>query len=343
MTEPMTLVTGGVDTHRDEHVAAALDERGADLGVESFPATAAGYRDLYEWLNTFGTIDLVGVEGTGCYGAGLSRYLQREQIAVVEVDRPNRQLRRRAGKSDPVDDVAAARAAQSGQATAVAKSGDGAVEKLRALRMARSSARHSRVRVLNQLRALVVTAPDGLRAELAGLTAIMLPRRCVRFRIADPTTDMGALKFAMRSLARRAVALRAEIKELDAIITTLVNRTAPELLARHGVGPDSAAVILVAAGDNPERLRSESAFARLCGVAPLDASSGLHIQHHLSRAGNRQANAALHSIVLTRMVSHPNTRTYVARRRAQGRTSLEIMRCLKRFVAREIYHHLPQT
>lgn len=339
----MTLVTGGVDTHRDVHVAAALDERGGQLGVESFPATAAGYSDLLAWLRQFGTVERVGVEGTGSYGAGLSRHLQREGIAVVEVDRPNRQLRRRAGKSDPVDAIGAARAAQSGQATAVAKSGDGDVEKLRALRMVRASARHSRVRVLNQLRALIVTAPDELRSELGKLSAIMLPKRCVRFRIADPTTDMGALKYAMRSLARQAVQLRAEIKALDAIITTLVKRAAPELLASYGVGPDSAAVILIAAGDNPQRLHSEPAFARLCGTAPLEASTGPTIRHRLSRAGNRQANAALHSIVLTRMVSHPQTKAYVTRRRAQGRSALEIMRCLKRFVAREIYHQLPQT
>lgn len=343
MTDHTSCVTGGVDTHRDTHVAAALDERDVELGVASFPATASGYRDLHGWLCGFGLVERVGVEGTGCYGAGLSRHLQSTGVVVVEVDRPNRQLRRRAGKSDPVDAVAAARAAQSGQATAVAKSADGDVEKLRALRIARASARHGRVKVINQLRALVVTAPDQLRAELTDLTAITLPVRCARFRIADPTTESGALKYAMRSLARRAVTLRAEIKDLDAIITTLLNRSAPELLACHGVGPDSAAVLLVAAGDNPHRVRSEAAFAKLCGAAPLEASSGPTIRHRLSRAGNRQANAALHSIVLVRMVSHPETRAYVNRRRAEGRTSREIMRCLKRFVAREIYHQLKNT
>jgi len=343
MTDHQTRVTGGVDTHRDEHVAAALDERGGQLGVKPFPATSTGYQDLLAWLNSFGVIERVGVEGTGCYGAGLSRHLQAAGVEIVEVDRPNRQLRRRAGKSDPVDAVAAARAAQSGQATAVAKSADGDVEKLRALRLARASARHSRVRVINQLRALMVTAPDELRAEFTGLTAITLPQRCARFRVPDPTTNLGALKYAMRSLARQAVTLRAEIKDLDRVITTLVNQTAPELLGRHGVGPDSAAVLLIAAGDNPDRLRSEAAFARMCGAAPLEASSGPTVRHRLSRAGNRQANAALHSIVLTRMVSHPETRTYVARRRAEGKTSLEIMRCLKRFVAREIYHQLAPT
>ncbi len=343
MTDHTTYVTGGIDTHRDEHVAAALDQRGGQLGLESFPATTAGYRDLLVWLQGLGVVERVGVEGTGCYGAGISRHLQAQGVGVVEVDRPNRQLRRRAGKSDPVDAVAAARAAQSGVATAVAKTGDGDVEKLRALRIARASARHSRVKAINQLRALVVTAPDQLRAELTGLTAITLPVRCARFRVADPTTDLGALKYAMRSLARQAVTLRAEIKDLDAIITTLLDRTAPRLLARHGVGPDSAAVLLIAAGDNPDRLRSEAAFARLCGAAPLEASSGPTVRHRLSRAGNRQANAALHSIVLVRMVSDPDTRAYVTRRRAQGRTSLEIMRCLKRFVAREIYHQLAPT
>lgn len=181
MTDNSTRVIGGVDTHRDTHVAAALDERGGQLGVESFPATATGHQELHDWLAGFGPIDRVGVEGTGCYRAGLSRHLQTCGVEVIEVDRPNRQLRRRAGKSDPVDAVSAARAAQSGEATSVAKTANGDVEKLRVLRITRTSARNEKIRVLNQLRSLVVTAPDHLRAELTALTAIMLPQRCARW------------------------------------------------------------------------------------------------------------------------------------------------------------------
>jgi len=182
MTEPMTLVTAGVDTHRDTHVPAALDERGDEPGIESFPATAARYSKLLSWLNSFGTVKRVGVQDTACYSAGLSRHLQPKGIEVIEVDRPNRHLRRRAGKSDPVDATGAASAAQSSQTTAIAKTVDGDLEKPRALRMVRASARHSRVRVINQLRDLIVTSPDQLRSELGGLTAITLPQRCSRFR-----------------------------------------------------------------------------------------------------------------------------------------------------------------
>jgi transposase len=333
-------ITGGVDTHLDVHVAAALDSIGGLLGVESFPADAAGYRRLLAWLRSFGTVALVGVEGTGSYGAGLSRHLQAQGVDVVEVDRPNRQERRRAGKSDPLDAIEAARAAQSGRAKGAAKTRNGNVEAIRVLRVARSSARKDRARALNQLRSLVSTAPEELRDDLRDLSACRLVDKAAGFRPNGRTDVTSATKLAMRSLARRIRDLDVEIAELDAVLGPLVEATAPDLVTRPGLGPDTAGALLVAAGDNPHRLRNERTFAHLCGVSPLDASSGKQLRHRLNRGGDRQANSALWRIVITRMASDPRTRHYVERRCKQGLTKVEAIRCLKRYVAREVFYYL---
>ena len=340
-TLPLT-VTAGVDTHLDVHVAAALDHQGALLGVESFDTTTAGYRRLLAWLRAFGDLEAVGVEGTGSYGAGLTRYLHREAVRVVEVDRPNRQRRRKRGKSDPQDAINAARAAQSGDAHGLAKTRDGNVEAMRVLRVARVSARKARTQTLNQMRSLISTAPDDLRGELRDLNVYRLLERCSAYRPRSGRDPRTITKLTLRLLARRALSLENEIGQLDAILDTLVEETAPELIARLGIGTESASALLVAAGDNPERLRSEATFAHLCGVSPLDASSGKNERHRLNRGGDRQANSALWKIVLTRMVYDPATREYIDRRMAAGRTKKEAIRCLKRYIAREVYHHLPR-
>jgi len=343
MTTIARTVTGGVDTHLDVHVAAALDERGAQLGVESFAATAAGYREPLCWLEEFGTVELVGVEGTGSYGAGLTRHLLSRQVAVVEVDRPNRQRRRRTGKSDPHDAVAAARAAQGGDATGLAKTRDGNVEAMRVLRVARSSARRSRTQAINQMRSLISTAPEELRAELRDLSIYKVLTVCSAYRHTGRTDVTTVTKLTLRTLARRALSLEEEVKEIDGLLKTLVAETAPELNAIDGVGTDVASAILVAAGDNPERLKNESTFAKLCGVSPLDASSGKHERHRLNRSGDSQANSALWHIVFTRMVNDPRTRHYLERRMKDGRTKKEAIRCLKRYVAREVFAALPRS
>ena len=342
MTTMPPSITGGVDTHLDVHVAAALDQTGALLGVESFDTTPAGYRQLLGWLRSFGDLEMVGVEGTGSYGAGLTRCLHAQGVHVVEVDRPNRQRRRRRGKSDPQDAITAARAAQSGDAMGDAKTRNGSVEAIRVLRVARTSARKDRARALNQMRSIVSTAPDHIRADLRGLTGFQLLKRCSALRPGHRQDVITATKLALRTLARRALSLRDEIDELDTMISELVEQTAPELIARPGIGIDCAAALLVAAGDNPERLRSERTFAHLCGTAPLDASSGKQERHRLNRGGDRQANAALWRIVITRMSHDPDTRAYMQRRTAEGLTKKEAMRCLKRYVAREVYNHLPR-
>ena len=332
-------VTGGVDTHKDSHTAAALDGAGRLLGTAQFPATGAGYGQLLDWLRGFGTLVRVGVEGTGAYGAGLARHLAAAGVEVVEIDRPDRKTRRWQGKSDPVDAEAAARAALAGRRIGVPKDRDGQVEALRSLRVARRGGVQHRADVLKQMKALLVTAPEPVRAELSALTNARLVAACADAdvpadRVGDPAV---AVRLALRSLARRVQQLSTEIKELDKVIDRLVRTIAPKLVAVNGVGPDVAGQLLVSAGDNPDRLRSEAAFAMLCGVAPLPASSGKTNRHRLNRGGDRQANAALYRIVLCRLRWDPATRTYVERRTAEGRSKKEIIRCLKRYVAREIY------
>jgi transposase len=336
-------ITGGVDTHLDVHVAAALDRNGGVLGVESFPTTTAGFAELHAWLGGFGPLERVGVEGTGAYGAGLARFLRAAGATVIEVDRPSRQARRRHGKSDSIDAVEAARAVLSGRAHGVAKTGDGNVEAIRVVLIAFRSGRDTRTACLNQLRHLGFCGPDELRERFRGLPVGALAATAAGLRpnaAGDPVTT--ATKLAMQTLGRRVVDIDADCARLHSELTELVRATAASLLELHGVGVHTAALLLVAAGDNAERIHSEAAFAHLCGVAPIHASSGKTIRHRLNRGGNRQANHALWRIVFTRMGSDPRTRVYVERRLAEGRSKPEIMRVLKRYVAREVYRHLPR-
>jgi transposase len=336
-------IIGGVDTHAAVHCAAAIDTTGRLLGVGEFPATEAGYRRLHRWLGSRGQVVAVGVEGTGAYGAGLARHLQDHQVRVVEVPRPDRRLRRNHGKSDPIDAEAAARAVLAGTATTIPKRADGPVEAIRALRIARLGALKAKTAATNTLRAMVITAPDPLRARLpsTGLpNKIIDARSSLRphlDRLDDPTQ---ATKAALRSIALRARTLRDEIKALDRQIHQLLTATAPATLDVFAMGPDTTAALLVSVGDNPDRLRSEAAFARLCGVAPIPASSGKTNRHRLHRGGDRSANRALHIATVVRMRYCPRTRAYVARRTAQGLSKPEIIRCVKRYLAREIYRTL---
>jgi transposase len=333
-------ITGGVDTHADVHVAAALDPIGGLLGVQEFPVTPAGYACLLEWLGGFGTVCLVGIEGTGSYGAGLARHIAAAGIRVVEVDRSDRQDRRRRGKSDPLDAVSAARAAQSGRAAGTPKGRDGQVEAIRALMVAKRTARSERIQTINQARSLIVTGPDDLRARFAGHCADDLVAELASLRPRPGAVVGYATRMALRELGRRVEFLDGQLQRLDALIVPLVTARAPGLLALYGVGHDTAAKLLIAAGDHPERLRSEAAWAHLCATAPIPASSGKVTRHRLNPGGDRQANHALYRIVITRMSSHPPTRAYVARRSKEGLSKKEIIRCLKRYVAREVYPHL---
>jgi transposase len=340
MAQESTRVIGGVDTHKDVHVAAVVDDRGKLLDAEEFPTTAAGYTKLLTWMQSFGTLDKVGVEGTGAYGAGLARHLATEGIDVVEVNRPNRQMRRRRGKSDSVDAEAAARAALNDEATVVPKSKDSLVESIRVLRVAYTSARNSRTRATLQIRDLVLTGSTQLRAVLGPLTSEARTHACARLRPGNVTDPAEANKYALRSLARRHQSLTTEMADLAASLDELTALANPALRAAKGVGPDVAAILLVAAGDNPERLSTEAGFAALCGASPVEASSGKVNRHRLNRSGNRQANHALWRIAMTRLVIDPATKAYMVRRTAEGKTRREVIRCLKRYIAREMFQLL---
>src|SRR5690348_2081977 len=275
-------ITGGVDTHADTHVAAALDPVGGLLGVREFPATAAGYAGLLGWLGGFGTVALAGIEGTGSYGAGLARHITAAGIRVVEVDRSDRQDRRRQGKSDPLDAVSAARAAQSGRARGAPKGRDGAVEAIRALMVARRSAAGERTQTINQARALVLTGPEDLRARFTGHTVAALVAELASLRPRPGSTVGYATRIALRELGRRAVFLDGQLERPGELIVPLVTARAPGLLALYGIGPNTAALLLIAAGDHPGRLRSEAAWAHLCAAAPIPASSGKVTRHRLN-------------------------------------------------------------
>jgi transposase len=334
-------VTGGVDTHGATHHAAVIDRVGRHLADREFPATIAGYRDLLDWMRSHGTLTAVGVEGTGAYGAELARVLTAAGVTVVEVDRPDRKTRRMRGKSDPIDAYTAATAVLAGRATGVPKSRDGLAEAVRVLRVARRSAVKARTQAMNQIRALLVAAPAALREQVADLNRAALIGALARLRPgADLAAPVTATRAALRRLARRHQALDAEITDLDTEIGPLVEQAAPTLLELFGVGTETAGQLLATAGDNAGRMRSEGAFAHLAGVAPIPASSGRTHRHRLNRGGDRAANSALHTIVLVRMRHDPRTRAYVQRRTTEGLSKKEIMRCLKRFVAREVYRAL---
>ena len=338
-------IVGGVDTHAETHHAAVLLMNGGRVADAEFPTTEVGYAQLIEWLRGFGRVHAVGVEGTGSYGAGLTRALHAAGVRVVEVNRPDRRQRRLVGKSDPLDAYAAADAVLAGRATAAPKLGTGIAEALRALHRTRAGAVKARTATINELRALLVTAPAGLRDPVRELSTGALIDACVRLRptsgtLTDPTQ---AVKHALPSLGRRYRALTEEITDLDTRLRPLVEQACPALLARHGVGVETAAQLLITLGDNPDRLGSEAAFAALCGVAPIPASSGKTDKKRLSRGGDRQANRALYIIALARLATCPRTRAYRDRRTTQGLSKRDIIRCLKRYIAREIYKTLTST
>ena len=341
MTDADSVVIVGVDTHHRFHVAAVMDGTGGVLATATFAASGPGYRQLLGWASSFGRVDRVGVEGTGAWGKGLARFLTGHDVPVIEVIRPNRQLRRRYGKSDVTDAVAAGRAVLSGEASGTPR-GEGPVEALRMLRIARRSAVAHRTRVINQMRAIIVTCPDPLRERLDPLGNRQLIDTCVRFRPDNGVTDPGvAARHSLKRLARQHVQLTADVDELTGLISSIVDSYAPQpMLEMVGIGPIVAADLLITWGSNPDRVRSEAAFAALCGVSAVDASSGQNIRHRLNRGGDRQANAALHRIVLVRLRYHPETRAYMQRRIEQGRTKREVIRCLKRYAARNLYTHL---
>jgi transposase len=331
-------VIAGVDTHKEFHVAVVLDELGRRLDTATFPATPRGYRDLTGWVTGFGEVLAIGVEGTASWGAGLSRHLRGRGLNVIEVNQPDRHKRRRKGKSDFIDAEVAARAVLAGDATAQPKSGTGPVEALRQIRVARAGAMKARTAAANQLHSVCDTAPDTIRQQLRGRTTRGQVTIAARYRPADVLTPTGAAKRALTAIAHRWLALDAEIAELDRATKTILDTIAKPLLVRPGLGYETVGALLCTAGDNPERLTTEASFASLCGTAPVPISTGNSKRRRLNRAGDRRGNSALWTIVMVRIRSrHAPTIAYLERRVGEGHSKRDAIRCLKRYIAREIY------
>jgi len=332
-------VVGGVDTHKDLHVAAIVDEQDRVLETRCFATTRQGYRQMLAWMRSFGEVQRIGIESTGSYGAGLLRFVQQVGIEVLEVTTPDQHDRRRRGKSDDLDAQNAAHAAFAGKRTVTPKSRDGMVESLRVLKACRKTAVAARRIALQMIQNTIVCAPDGLRDVLRTMTRMQLVRTLAAWR-PDLTAyrDVeSAYRISLKSLARRYLELHDEIADLEAMIGPIVEELAPDLVARNAIGHTSAAQLLLTAGDNPKRLRSEASFAALCGVSPVPASSGKTIRHRLSRGGDRAANSALHVIAIVRLRTDPKTKAYVAKRIAEGHSKLDAIRALKRYIAREVF------
>jgi len=334
----------GVDTHKDTNVVVALSITGTVLGDARFPATTAGHQQLLAWARAHGTVTRAGVEGTSSYGAGLNRYLRKQHLTVTEVNFGDKAARRRRGKNDVLDAERAARAVLADDATAVAKTLDGPVEALRLLKLAKNSAVKARTQAVNQLKAVLVTADDTLRDSMRRLGPKTLLRHCAALTPGtELTAPATAAAYTLRSLATRILALSSEINDLEKQLHTIINTHYQPLLQRLGIGTDTAATLLITAGDNPDRLHHEAGFAALCGVSPVEASSGRNSKHRLNRGGDRQANAALYRIAITRLSHDPATRAYRDRRITEGKTPRYIIRTLKRYIAREIYPLLTPT
>lgn len=332
------IIIGGVDTHADTHALAAIDAQGRLLATTTVPATSAGNRQALTWFAARGTLDRVGIEGTGSYGAQLARHLTAQDIDVLEVDRPDRKARRHHGKSDPLDAESAARAVLAGTAGTIPKARTGPVESLRALKTTKRAAMKAMVAARSALVHTIITAPQCVRDHLSGVRGTARVEACARLRpdsarLHEP--EQG-VKMALRRTARRCLALAEEVAALDAEIEALVKHTAPTLLDHYCVGPDTAAQLLITAGDNPDRIRSEASFAALCGVSPLPASSGRTTRHRLNRGGDRHANEALWRIIMVRLSHDPRTQAYARRRSQENLSKREIIRCLKRYLVREL-------
>jgi len=343
MTKAVPGVVVGVDAHTDTHDAAVLDDCGRLLATATFAANSAGYAQLLAWARRFGAIGVFGVESTGSYAAGLVRYLRGADVEVREVNQPHAHTRRRRGKSDPIDAEMAARHVLADNRPVTAKDTTGIVEAVRQLRVAREGAVKARSAALNALTGLIVTASEDLRQQLTARKTIRARATlCARFR-PDPSRlhePEQAAKAAMRSIARRVVELDSEIALLDRQLTQLVTQAAPLTISRLAVSTGHAGTLLVTAGQNIDRLRHEASFAALCGASPIPVSTGRTDRHRLNYGGDRDANRALHMIAVCRLRYCERTRAYAERRTAQGKTKTEIIRCLKRYIARELYHAL---
>lgn len=332
-------VVGGVDTHKDLHVASIVDERDEVLGTQSFATTRQGHRQMVQWMQSFGHIARIGVECTGTYGAGLLRHLQAAGIEVLEVTSPDKQDRRRRGKDDDLDAQNAAHAAFARRRTVTPKNRDGMIESLRVLKVCRKTAIAARKVALQLIQNTIICALDELREPLQKMTRMQLIRTLGAWRpdLSDYRNVASAYRISLKSLGRRYLELHDEIADLDVMIGAIVEELAPNLLACNSIGKECAAQLLLTAGDNFDRIHSEASFAALCGASPVPTSSGKVTRHRLNRGGDRAANSALHIIAIGRLRTDPRSQAYVTRRVGEGHSKLEAIRCLKRYIAREVF------
>lgn len=347
-------VIGGVDTHKRTHYAATIDDNGRRVGHQQFAADSAGYAALLAWMRDQGRIVAIGVESTGSFGATLTRFLLDAGEHVVEVNKPNRQARHMEGKSDRLDAEQIARSVLASTGVATPKAKSGPVEVIRTLRVARASAIRARTQAFNNLFGTMIGAPSSVRDELVELTKRTFVNRCLD---QEPETEdllelideperlvVASVKLTLRNLARRWRTLDGEVQALSRQIEAVVSHVAPELVQLFGVSSELAGQFLVTVGDNTDRIRNEAAFAKLCGVSPKPASSGQKSgRHRLNRGGDRAANSALYIVAIVRLRHHQPTRDYVERRTAEGLSKREIIRCLKRYIAREVFAALPRS
>lgn len=333
-----TMTVAGVDTHKDTHYAAVITVTGQHLGAAQFPATSAGYRALHEFITCHGPLLRAGIEGTNSYGAGLARHLTNAGVEVTEVIRPKRQVRRMRGKSDEIDAYAAATTALAATDTVTAKTSDGLVEALRVTNTARRSALKAHTEVIVQIKSLLVTAPNHIRDEYRDFSTAKLVARLSASRTRTGDDIVAArTRTALKRLAQRYQRLGEEITAYDTDLAELVDTLNPALVQVKGISVITATQLLITAGDNPERVTSQAAFAMLCGAAPIPASSGKTTRYRLNRGGDRAANSALHRIALVRLATDPTTRAYAEKRITQGKSKKDVLRCLKRAIAREVY------
>lgn len=327
----------GVDTHLDVHVGAVINSSGNLLGTRAVSVSTHGYLDLLEWAESLGKLRQAGIEGTGTYGAELCRFLTSRGIVVIEVNRPDRSNRRRQGKSDPLDAENAARAVHSGTATATPKKQNGVCEAIRIISVARRSAVKAKTQAMNQIRGILVSGPQDIREQVWKTKPHDCAKACIEMSSSGSSDLLESMTETLKLLGQRWLMLTDELALLDKRLDKLTKEHCKQLRTRMGVGPYTAGILVTVAGDNPDRLRNEAALAALCGVNPLPASSGKTIRHRLNRGGNSEANNALWTIALVRARSDPRTRLYVERRTAEGLTTKEIYRCLKRYIVRELY------
>jgi len=342
LTATQPVIVGGIDAHKDTHHAVVLDSHGVRLADHAFPATQAGYQNVLTWMADFGLLDRVGIESTGSYAAGLTRHLIEMGTDVFEVNTPHPHTRARKGKDDTIDAEAAARKVLAGEATTRPKLTTGVIESIRMLTLARNSAVKTRTLALVQLQDILITAPAVIREQITSRSGRGKATQCAKLRpdptrLAEPTQ---AVKMTLRTLEKRIQSLDDEITTLDTPLERLVSQTAPTLTSRLGIGIGHGAQLLITAGQNIDRLNSEAAFARLCGVAPIPVSSGKTHRMRLHRGGDRQANRALHMIAVCRLRYDQRTIDYMTRRQAEGLSKKDVLRCLKRFIAREVFNDL---